>query len=329
MLKKLVAAFLIASCSFASAQGTLPTAPRFTTPSTGTSDTTAATTGFVARDFISKAAPTIPSFTTPGILTNDYGGLLTNVPRVGTGITGAALAGVQAYGGKLLISTRATDNAIVGAVVQDGSNGNSFPTGITGYGYLGNPGNTVFGGFFQVDCRSVGACIGAEFNTFNYQANANATFPPLTNFGTTSPEPITQQVVAYGTYRSKIGTYYSSGTGGQGFVAGIYMNPFTASNYGVFVDADSTHGAATAGTFKTVGNVGDIDLNLQFGTTAPQTASFIEAYNGGGLQFKVNSYGEITARDLTLTIVPTSAGAGGLYLCVDSAGVTYKKSSCP
>lgn len=33
--------------------------------------------------------------------------------------------------------------------------------------------------------------------------------------------------------------------------------------------------------------------------------------------------------DLTVTSLPTSAGAGGLYLCVDTTGVVYKKSSCP
>jgi hypothetical protein len=32
---------------------------------------------------------------------------------------------------------------------------------------------------------------------------------------------------------------------------------------------------------------------------------------------------------MTVTGLPASAGAGGLYVCVDSNGVFYKKSSCP
>jgi hypothetical protein len=27
--------------------------------------------------------------------------------------------------------------------------------------------------------------------------------------------------------------------------------------------------------------------------------------------------------------LPASAGAGGMYVCVDSAGALYKKASCP
>lgn len=46
-------------------------------------------------------------------------------------------------------------------------------------------------------------------------------------------------------------------------------------------------------------------------------------YNGGD-QFEVSSGGEITTPNL-----PTSAGSGGLYDCVDTAGNHYRKSSCP
>lgn len=32
---------------------------------------------------------------------------------------------------------------------------------------------------------------------------------------------------------------------------------------------------------------------------------------------------------LNLSVIPTSAGSGGLYVCIDTAGQMYKKSSCP
>jgi hypothetical protein len=31
----------------------------------------------------------------------------------------------------------------------------------------------------------------------------------------------------------------------------------------------------------------------------------------------------------SLTHLPSSAGAGGLYVCADSAGALYRKSACP
>lgn len=44
---------------------------------------------------------------------------------------------------------------------------------------------------------------------------------------------------------------------------------------------------------------------------------------GGG------TIGTWSATGPTINVIPTSAGAGGLYICVDSSGVLYKKASCP
>jgi hypothetical protein len=33
--------------------------------------------------------------------------------------------------------------------------------------------------------------------------------------------------------------------------------------------------------------------------------------------------------NLIFGAVPTSAGGGGLYVCIDTAGVIYKKAACP
>lgn len=49
----------------------------------------------------------------------------------------------------------------------------------------------------------------------------------------------------------------------------------------------------------------------------------------GALKFGVDNTGATTTQTLNIASIPTSAGTGGLYVCVDSSGNTYKKSSCP
>ena len=39
--------------------------------------------------------------------------------------------------------------------------------------------------------------------------------------------------------------------------------------------------------------------------------------------------GLVSAATLAIPSIPTSAGSGGLYVCVDTTGATYKKASCP
>jgi hypothetical protein len=50
-----------------------------------------------------------------------------------------------------------------------------------------------------------------------------------------------------------------------------------------------------------------------------------------GTPFSINrASGAVTlANALTVQGLPTSAGAGGLYVCVDASGVFYKKAVCP
>lgn len=43
----------------------------------------------------------------------------------------------------------------------------------------------------------------------------------------------------------------------------------------------------------------------------------------------IDGSGNETVNKVTVSSIPTSAGAGGLYVCVDTSGVTYKKASCP
>jgi hypothetical protein len=52
--------------------------------------------------------------------------------------------------------------------------------------------------------------------------------------------------------------------------------------------------------------------------------------NGAGMLIGSGSdSGIFSFYKLAISQIPTSAGSGGLYVCVDSSGYTYKKSSCP
>lgn len=62
---------------------------------------------------------------------------------------------------------------------------------------------------------------------------------------------------------------------------------------------------------------------------ANSSALFLSVSTGGNLT--LGETGKATTISTTLSIagIPTSAGSGGLYVCVDTSGNTYKKSSCP
>ena len=52
-------------------------------------------------------------------------------------------------------------------------------------------------------------------------------------------------------------------------------------------------------------------------------------YNTTTTVFQISNAGQLTIPTLNVSAVPTSAGSGGLYLCIDTSGNTYKKASCP
>ena len=58
--------------------------------------------------------------------------------------------------------------------------------------------------------------------------------------------------------------------------------------------------------------------NVTFGTAFLKSTGFL-----------VDGSGNETTATLKVASIPTSAGGGGLYVCVDSTGATYKKASCP
>ena len=209
------------------------------------------------------------------------------------------------FGGRELVATNALSNAIVGAAIQDGSNGNSFPTGVTGYGYLNNAGNVVFGVFGRADCYTAGACVN-ELNSFNYAGAAYNSFPANVSFGTTQILPIALNLEAYGTYPSYAYIYVSpTSVGTAGAVIGEYFGAGSAV-YGLVVDATSSAGAGVAATLNTTGGAGVVNLFMQMKGSPGSGAQFIGAYNSGSAEvFSVGGSGVVTGAGF---IAGTSTG---------------------
>ena len=87
-------------------------------------------------------------------------------------------------------------------------------------------------------------------------------------------------------------------------------------NYGLVVY--STNGGGGADSIYATTDTSSSSvyvLRLQSNGSDPSTASD---------RFRVMADGTVAAPSL-----PGSAGAGGVYVCVDSTGVFYKKASCP
>jgi hypothetical protein len=90
---------------------------------------------------------------------------------------------------------------------------------------------------------------------------------------------------------------------------------------------------------NTISNLGDGDSSTDLGCI------LVEAGTGNHLNIRANGLGcsstaivnsasgtsnfVETAEAPSVSTLPTAAGAGGLYVCVDTAGLLYKKSACP
>ncbi|MBN3848606.1 hypothetical protein G3N58_17510 [Paraburkholderia sp. Ac-20342] len=208
----------------------------------------------------------------------------------------------QAYGGRVLVTSGPTDNAIVGAIVQDGTNGNSFPTGVTGYGMMNNAGNQAFGVFGQCDIGySGGAAVAGtcsnEFDTFNYSGAPSTQLPPNMAFGTSQVNAIGLQIDAYGNYASSIGLMlgYSS----QAFSTGIYLNPQSSTVNGILVDATSSNGPTTSAEIRNSG--AGVNLNLLTAGTTTTANPVLQVMNSSrAVKASINQGGAATLTGLQL-----------------------------
>ncbi len=121
-----------------------------------------------------------------------------------------------------------------------------------------------------------------------------------------------------------VGYNAAAAGGGNGATSGTYVN------YG-FLAASHTAAAGAGGTVLNHGLRAGVGSGSSAGTT--NRGVWITG-NGGALSANYAIYSDSTARSyfagpMTFTALPASAGAGGLAVCVDSAGVLYKKAACP
>jgi hypothetical protein len=105
----------------------------------------------------------------------------------------------------------------------------------------------------------------------------------------------------------------------------------TSSTFNYQLGGD-TNGALVLG--PSTGGSGSKASYIDFHSGAASYDARIQANAANQLSFFIDGASTITALVLTHTDVlmptlPTSAGAGGLYLCVDTSGDIYKKASCP
>lgn len=196
------------------------------------------------------------------------------------------------------IGTGATHNAIVGAVVQDGTNGASFPTGVTGYAAQRNAGNTAFGFFGRADAYAAGDAIGAEINSFNFGAAPNPIWPPNKAFGTPDVVPIALTLAAGGTQQSHIALEISrEGSAPNSFLSGTYVHSNAVTTYGYFQDATATDGPFVSMFVRNSGaGATNRNLHLQMMDATPDAAAkFILAWDSASAEvFSVGVGGVVT-----------------------------------
>jgi hypothetical protein len=192
------------------------------------------------------------------------------------------LTAVNQFGGETLVATAATNNAIVGAAVQDGSNGNSFPVGVTGYGYLNSAGKPAFGVFGRSDCHTAGVCTN-ELDSFNYSGAQYNTFPANEAFGTTQVLPISLQFGSYGTYPSYSAMYVPppSVAGTEGYTVVSYYG-YGSGTYGLVMDATTSVDIPNPLLIKTAGASGHVPITLQDTNAGVAALPMLQVLNSGG-----------------------------------------------
>lgn len=303
-----------------------------TTPNTGAFTTLSASgtvsgAGFsnylAAPPAIGSTTPNTGAFTT--LAANSAATFSTTLKSLQ--YTGSYTTQVSQFGGRLLVTNNATDNSIVGAVVQDGSNGNSFPTGVTGYGLMTSGSNQAFGIYGQCDLGTNGGAALAgtctnEFDTFNYSGAPSSQLPPDLSFTTTQKNAIPVQIATYGNYASSIGLNISYGT--QPMLTGIYMHPQAITNYGLFIDATSSNGPSYGAILKT--KVTGTPLQLQtMGSISNNSAVLNVVDNGSVSRASIRQIGDhygrvwVSSGQSTPTI-PTCTGVGTGGTCAIESG---------
>jgi hypothetical protein len=134
------------------------------------------------------------------------------------------------------------NNGIIGIVDNKlPSSTVAFPTGVTGYGKNNNNGNTAFGIYAEARQYANTGVVTNEIDSFNHGAAPSANLPPDRSIGTTQQVPVALTVAAGGTANSSIAIEIGrEGSSPQKFLTGIYLQPDSYVNYGIFLDANAS-----------------------------------------------------------------------------------------
>jgi len=138
---------------------------------------------------------------------------------------------------------------------------------------------------------------------------------------------------------------------GNGSIVGTYLIPTTSVAGGIAAGSTLLLNSTTNGT-PTAGGTVEVVTGTYSGTPIVAAAvglvfqaspvsgnAYVGSYSTGGvttLHLQANNGGALidgmvigSTGGITTPALPTSAGSGGLYDCVDSTGIHYKKSACP
>jgi hypothetical protein len=150
----------------------------------------------------------------------------------------------------------------------------TFPTGVTGSGYLNSAGGQVFGFYGPTYANTTGTATN-ELDSFNLTSTSpDASLPPNRSFGTSTIVPIALTLGAGGKAASSMALeIVQEGSSPQSFQNGIYFSPQSVLGYGIFLDATATQGAVSPLTIKTTG-VGIAENILVVGPYAAANAVF-------------------------------------------------------
>jgi hypothetical protein len=214
-----------------------------------------------------------------------------------------------------------TENAIVGAVRQTGSGGNTFATGVTGYGSMESAGNQAFGLFGRCDLgihlkSTIPGTCANELDAFNFSGPPSTMLPPDLSFGSRESNAISLQLVAYGDFDSTIALNLAGGGGAKRFYVGEYIHPQSVIYSALLIDATPSSSAKFGAIVKS--SASNVALHLQtVGQPIPANA-VLEYVDGAGLtKLVVDQAGDLTmsgtlsAKSIVDLRMPLSVAQGG------------------
>lgn len=233
-------------------------------------------------------------------------------------------------------------NAIIGAAIQDMPGtvlaNQSFPCGLAGYGSLttAGAGNAVFGVFGRVDIAANGVAVN-ELDCNNTFADSPATYPPNLSFthggspngGTfDNAYALGLQIVNIGAHKAHSALRFAA-TGGAPFRTGLYTDPNSISEFGIFIDATATQGPGTSALLRGTG-ASSIILSQVMGTLTPAGSVWQVQDSLGNISFQLSQSGAITAgnsvsnpgafTDFILSNVNAATGSGAAFFAQSNAG---------